>query len=109
MSLEELQELMIKHGAVIRAVPRVVRGICETSHASRFPTGVISYVPEYKRDMLVVDRMPRTGGKFYVESVKNTGNTVTFNGHNGTNCFDTIEEAIMSLESKEVSNEKVLE
>lgn len=103
-NIKELEEIMIAHGAVLRAIPRVTTSTMETCHSKDYPNGVIKYLPAYKREMLVIKRFPENGGKFLIETNQDTSSTVRFHGKRH---FDFIGEAIDFILSidKEVSND----
>jgi len=95
MDIQLLEEIMITHGIVLRAIPRKVRGVYDKRHLDKYPNGIITYLEEYKRDMLVVETIPQNAGKFIFESVKSTRSTVSFSGKK---YFDSIEEAIEHIQ-----------
>lgn len=90
MTLEELGSIMQEHGLVLRAIPKKVRGVYEAYHKDDYPDGQVMYLEEHGREMLVVERVPKNAGKFLIESVKNTGDTVWFSKR----FFGSIEEAV---------------
>lgn len=94
MDIKELEEIMIEHGVVLRAIPKKVRGVYEKYHADEFPNGTIEYLEDFKREMLVVWSIPKNAGKFTFECEKHTGSTVKFRGKK---FFDSIEEAVKDL------------
>lgn len=94
MDIKELENIMILNGVVLRALPRIMRGIYETRHIDIFPNGTIEYLEEYKREMLVVYTVPKNAGKFIFECARNTMNSVSFAGKK---YYDTIEEAVNDL------------
>lgn len=103
-NIKELEEIMIAHGVVLRAIPRVTISTLETSHSKDYPNGEIKYLPAYKREMLVIKRFPENGGKFLIETNQDTSSTVQFRRKR---YFDSIGEAIDFILSigKEVSND----
>lgn len=94
MDLKELEKIMIEYGVVIRAIPMTVREVYAKEHIKKYPNGEIKYLPEYKKEMLVVIRVPQSAGKFVIESAKHTMTQIQFRG---IEYFDTIEDAIKSL------------
>lgn len=50
MDLNSLAPLMVKHGAVIRAIPESIREVFEKRHINDYPNGEVKYLPEYKRE-----------------------------------------------------------
>lgn len=101
MDLKNLGQLMVKHSAVIRALPEEVQIIVEKRHADQFPNAEIKFLPEYKREMLVEYRHPRHGGQFVLEFAKNTGNRVQFTGWRFFNSLEEVAEYLIELERKE--------
>ncbi len=93
MTIEELEKIMVEHGVVLRAIPKVVVGVYEKKHIERYPNAVVKYVEGFKREMLFVERVPQNAGKFIFELAK-TDSMVRF-------CpkeyFVSIEEAVGAL------------
>lgn len=50
MTFKELEALMVKHGAVIRAITENERIIVEKRHADQFPNAKIKFLPEFNRE-----------------------------------------------------------
>ena len=94
MDIKELENLMISHGLVIRAIPMTTTEICETRHIKLFPHGEIKYLEKYKREMLVINTPTKHGGKFIIQCVRNTMAKVDFNK---SKYFDSIEQAVESV------------
>ncbi len=94
MTVEELQQIMIEKGVVIRAIPMKIRGIYEKEKINKYPNGTIQYLPEFKREMLVCESVPQNAGKFIIEQNQGSLSTVKFCGKE---YFDTIEDAVKSL------------
>lgn len=78
-TLENLGRLMVLYNLAIRCVPHIVRNVFEVSHKDEFPDGEVQYLPEYNREMLVVNHIPKHAGMFLVEELKGTNATVSFN------------------------------
>lgn len=78
MTIEELEELMINRGLVIRAIPKEITHIYEVHYAKRYPNGTVKYMEEYKREMLLVTEVPENAGKFVMNAKSNTETTVKF-------------------------------
>jgi len=98
MDIKELEKIMVSHGVVLRALPKKTRGIYERYHIDKYPHGTIKYLEEYKREMLVIESVPKNAGKFIFECERSTSATVHFSGKK---YFDSIEQAIEDLvESK---------
>lgn len=76
--LGRFEALMRKHSLVIRTVPELEQHVFETKHKDRYPDGKIQYVEEYKRDMLVVKKIPEHAGEFIACSLPNTESVVKF-------------------------------
>jgi len=96
MDLNYLGQLMVKHGAVIRAIPESVRHVLEKSHAAEFPSGEVKFLPEYKREMLVLYTHPIHAGQFTVELAKHTTAGIQFTG---SRFFNTLEEVAKYLDA----------
>ena len=94
MEIKELEDIMITHSVVLRAIPKKVVGVYEKQHIDSYPTGTIQYLERYKREMLVVESIPKNAGKFIFECQRNTSSSVHFSGKK---FFDSIEEAVADL------------
>jgi len=104
MDLKKLEELMVKHSAVIRALPKNVRVVVEKRHADQFPNAEVKFLPEYKREMLVEYQQPRHGGQFILEFAKNTSGMVQFTGGRFFNSLEEVVEYLTKLEKEEQPN-----
>lgn len=91
MDIKTLEGLLIKHGAVIRAVPFKIRSTIEKKHATGAPNETIKYLPEYKREMLIKYEYPKSGGKLLLTFAKHTGNDIVFTKWK---YFNSLEEII---------------
>jgi len=92
LTIDELNEFMIKHGLVIRAIPYEQKFHVEVRHSDKYPDSPIVYNPTYKRDMIRVTKSNGTlGGKFIVEKVQHRDTLVRFYRKN---VFDSIQEII---------------
>lgn len=98
MDVKTLEEIMAAHSVVLRAIPKVLVEVYETRHITTYPHGVIKYLERFKREMLVVERIPENAGKFIFELAPNTSSTVKFYAKK---YYNSIEEAVNGLlESK---------
>lgn len=102
-SLKRIEELMLRHGAVIRRIPEREFMILEKRHLDHFPTKMwpevkVLYVPKYGREMLFVSRIPPCAGKFIVSYCHDSMSRVEFHGIE--NVFDSLEDVIAMLEAK---------
>ena len=70
MDVKDLAAVMVKHSLVLRAIPQKTFMLLEKNHIDRYPKGIICYMEEYRREMLVVERVPKNAGKFLCESSK---------------------------------------
>lgn len=94
MEIKELEDIMVTHSVVLRAIPKKVVDVYEKQHIDSYPTGTIRYLERYKREMLVVESIPKNAGKFLFEQQNNTASMVQFRGKK---YFDSIEEAVADL------------
>ncbi len=94
MTIEALGQLMVEHGACIRATPNIVRDVLEARHINEYPDGKIVFLPEYKRNMLVVEKIPKHAGQFLVKTGLSTMARVDFNG---AEFYDTLEDAVAAI------------
>ena len=78
IAIGQLEEIMISHGAVIRAIPREITQVLEKRHADEYPNGEICYLDKYKREMLVVKEIPKHAGKFIVQEARHTCSMIDF-------------------------------
>lgn len=102
MDLNSLAPLMVKHGAVIRAIPESIREVFEKRHINDYPNGEVKYLPEYKREMIVTYKHPTLGGKFALTFAKHTNNDVAFAKWL---FFDSLEEVAGYLAELEEDNQ----
>lgn len=94
MDIKELEEIMVSHGVVLRAIPMKVRGIYEIRHRNQFPNARVEYLEDFKREMLIDERTPKNAGKFIFEANQGTGDMVRFHANR---FYDSIEEAMEDL------------
>lgn len=94
MNIKELETIMAKYGVAIRAIPEMARDVFDVRHKDKYPDGRVQFLPEYKRDMLVVERRPEHGGQFIMEHGLKTMSGVSFKGKK---YYASIEEAINDL------------
>ncbi|MBQ3011261.1 MAG: hypothetical protein IJA20_02925 [Methanocorpusculum sp.] len=94
MDIKELEEIMVEHGVVLRAIPMKVTGIYEVRHRKQFPNARVEYLEDFKREMLIDERVPINAGKFIFESNQGTGNMVKFYANR---FYDSIEDAMDGL------------
>ena len=65
-SIENLQELMIKHGAIIRAIPEYEVNLLEPRHKDKYPDAEIIHDERYNRDYIRVKTKLSLGKKFII-------------------------------------------
>ncbi len=103
MDLKRLEELMIEHGLVIRAIPHETTSTYEARHKQSYPDGVVYYDNYLKREMLRVVRKNSLGGKFIIAKKGNQDSTVSgwewqkIKGSKKVVAYDTIEQAVKSV------------
>lgn len=98
VDLDDFQRLMVKYGAIIRAVPEVINAIVEARHADAYPNGEVKYLEEYHREMLVIAKTSKLGGKFLLTFLKSTRSSVSFNKYE---VYNSLEEIYTALKEKE--------
>lgn len=98
MTLKEFESLMVKHGAVIRALPEKTSHWVEKRHIDRYPNAEVRFIPEYNREMLLVEEYPTHGGQFVVELVRHTCSTVRFEGRRFFKTLDEVADYLAGLE-----------
>lgn len=94
MDIKDLEKIMVEHGVVLRAIPMKVTGIYETRHQKKFPNARVEYLEDFKREMLIDERVPINAGRFIFEANQGTGSLVKFYAKK---FYDSIEEAIEDL------------
>ena len=99
-SLETLTQLMLKHNITIRTIPQKIKHVYELHYAKHFPQAEITYMEEFKREMLVYYTIPENPGKFIYEQVSNTDSLVSFRSRGKRQYFDTLEELIEDVERR---------
>ena len=100
--LEKIERLMIKYGVSIRAIPEVSEMIVETRHMDQYPNGKIIFLQEFGREMLIVQKHHKFGGKFVMQSKCGSQSIVRFNTDK---VYGSIEEILEELLKLEVENE----
>ena len=104
MDIKELQKLMILHDITIRAIPMERTIIVDIRHKDQFPDGEVTFLPEFKREMLVVKWTTTHAGKFLAEAKAGSSGMVKFSSGP---YFDTIEDAVIAaIKRKESRNGK---
>ena len=94
-TIKELEELMKKHGLVIRAIKPYHIDVFEVRHKDKYPDSEKYYDERLKRNM--IRRKVEHGeiaNKFVIQKEETTGSTVQFYK---PVFFNSIEEAIDSL------------
>ena len=76
--ISDLEKIMVRDNICIRAVPQKITSIIETRHIDMFPEGKIIYLPDFKREMLVIEETPANPGTFVFEKLKGKNGTVRF-------------------------------
>lgn len=94
MNLKELETIMISYGIALRAIPREITEIYEQNHSNKYTNGEIRYLADFKREMLIVRRVPKNAGKFIAEIKVGSGSSVLFNSKK---VYDSIEQAIKDI------------
>lgn len=97
-TIEELEKVMKKHGAVICAVPETAIEVYDLAMKDRVPGGRVVYMEKYGKECVVREFVPVHAGQFRVEIRKKPGNTVQFVG----GYYDTLEDVAQALENGEV-------
>lgn len=98
MNLKELEALMVRHGAVIRAITENERIVVEKRHTVQFPNAEVKFLPEFNRKMLVEVKPRKHGGQFVLECVKHSCATVKFSGKRFFKSLDEVAEYLAGLE-----------
>lgn len=98
MTLKELEALMVKHGAVIRAITESERIVVEKRHADQFPNAEVKFLLEFNREMLVEIKPRAHGGQFVLECVRHSCATVKFTGGRFFKSLDEVAEYLAGLE-----------
>lgn len=99
MDLKNLAQLMVKHGAVIRAIPESIRIVVEKRHTAQFPNAEVKFLPEYKREMLVAHERPALAGQFALTFAKHTGTDLVFTKWRFFNSLEEVAEYLTDLEA----------
>lgn len=94
-TINELEELMIKHGLIIRAIKPYHIEIFEVRHKDKYPDSEEYYDEQLKRNMLrrKVDH-GKNANKFIIQKEETKCAMVRFDK---PTFFDSIEEAVNSL------------
>lgn len=65
-TIENLQELMIEHGAIIRAIPEYEINLLDPRHKDKYPDAEIMHDERYNRDYIRVKTKLSLGKKFII-------------------------------------------
>ena len=93
MTIKELEQIMIQNAITIKAIPEKVVSVFEKCHLAEYPNGSIQYLDKYKREMLVVETIPKNAGKFVIGRNTGISSVVKYEGQ----FYDSIEDAIIDL------------
>ncbi len=111
IDLKELEELLVEHGACIRAIPKTVISVVEVRHVNdpeyerpEFIRKEVVYVERFKREMLVTERVPHHAGMFLVKTGEDTSSMVRFSGKK---YYKTLKEAIEAIKESPKMSEAV--
>ena len=91
MTMQELEQIMVEYGIVIRAIPHYQTSTFEARHKDQYPEAVEYFDVKCNRSMIKVQRPNRHGGKFLITKQADTGQMVSF--HN-PKYYDSIEDAV---------------
>lgn len=89
-ALDEISAILMEHGASIRIIPKEHWSVFEVCHKDMYPDGVVKYLDEYKREMLVVQKENPHAGKVNVGFSTTATGTVTFE----PTFYDSVEDAV---------------
>lgn len=78
MTLLEFERFMRENSLVVRAIPQKVVHVFEASHIGEYPDGKIEFLPEYHRNMLLLEEVPEHAGMFVAEIQCNTAKSTRF-------------------------------
>ena len=80
MIIELLDKFIKEKGLAIRYIPEKIRSAYDVNdHTLKsIPNGEVQYLPEYKREMLVVYTVPKHAGELLVTQCKHTMKNVDF-------------------------------
>lgn len=97
MTMEQLEQLMVKHGLVIRAIPHTHTGCYEVRHRREFPNAEVFYDETRKREMIRVEHRNSQGGKFIITESHTQGTVINQwckAGRKKVKFYDSIEQAV---------------
>ena len=98
MTLDELGAIMAKEGLVIRAIPETVTSVFDANEKNKalYPDGVVQFLPEYNREMLVVKRTPGCAGKFIFVRCNSTRTRVFFPSQ--STMYDSLSDVVRAIQ-----------
>ena len=99
-TIEELEKVMKKHGAVICAVPETAMEVYDLAMKDRIPGSRVVYMEKYGKECVVREFVPVHAGQFRVAVSKKPGNPINFFG----GYYDTLEDVARALENGEVNS-----
>lgn len=97
-TIEKLESTMRQFSLCIRAIPLKTTRILEASHIIEFPNGKVVKLPEFNREMLVVESIPENAGKFIVEQQMNTDKTTRFHP---SKYYNSLEQVLADWQPEE--------
>ena len=94
MTIEMFEKFVRENNLVIRAIPEMVRGAYDVNdnNLKKYSHGEVKYLPEYKREMIVVYTVPAHAGEFLVTRCTNAMCNADFSGGVYFKSFDEIYE-----------------
>ena len=100
---EMFEKFVRDNNLVIRAIPEKVRGTYDVNehNLKKFPQGEVKYLPEYKREMIVVFTVPAHAGEILVTRCKHTMGNVEFSGGVYFKSFDEIYEYYSAVKGED--------
>lgn len=102
-TIEKLESTMRQFSLCIRAIPLKTTRILEASHIIEFPNGKVVKLPEFNREMVVVENTPENAGKFIVEQQMNTDKTTRFHP---SKYYDSLENVLADWQPEDHSAEE---
>ena len=104
LTVAELEQVMKDYNVVIRRIPDFRCETYEAKEIDKYPDGILTYIPFFDREMLLVDRKCQYGGKYLYTVCNSSGTMVLFGKYHGSikseQMFDSIEELVEDVKKR---------
>lgn len=104
LTVAELEQVMKDYNVVIRRIPDFRCETYEAKEIDKYPDGILTYIPFFDREMLLVDKVYPYSGKFIYTLCSDADTMVPFyeckGGLKPEQVFDSIEELVEDVKKR---------